>query len=147
MSFKLTYFSHNSIKAFVHRSDIILNEKKTDYCYNVHVVEGGTVEIVAAVGRVWPLLVDELPDAEHGGEEDPVAFHPVEIHVEGDGGAAERPEVVMRVHDAEEAVVGVVQVPADVVVLVADAEAGQRPPPLQTTGAAAQEQKDRGQQN
>ena len=55
------------------------------------VVESSAVKVVAAVWAVGVLLHELLPNAQHGGEQDPVVLHPLHVGVPGNGGPEERP--------------------------------------------------------
>ena len=56
------------------------------------VVEGGAVEVVAAVRILTPALLDQLADAEHGGEEETVLLHPTEVLLVGHWGSSKGPD-------------------------------------------------------
>jgi hypothetical protein len=45
-----------------------------------------------------PCLDEELTDAKHGGEEDSMIQHPLDVRMEGDGGAPKRPEIKIDPH-------------------------------------------------
>ena len=91
-------------------------------------------------------LLDKLANAKHGGEEDAVLGHPLQVLVEGHAGSAKGPEVVVRIDDGEEAVF-TLAIPADIVVLVALGEAGEPAGAAESDHAAlrlGQSRQDRG---
>ena len=64
------------------------------------VVEGRAVEVVAAVRVRRATLLDELADAEDGGEEEAVLLHPAEVLLVGHGRASKRPDGKQKTCDA-----------------------------------------------